>query len=157
MGPAKGGRSILGDHWTLVQVVLMLVLLHVCVPSGSPGWYLDFRGRRKVDVIVTLDPVPSFDLDQWRRQVQALLGSVGASRPETAAAGYSDGAGDVPLQDPQLPPLRWVRDRDRREQGLGVGVLGIFEKLLGFGEFDNPTQVHHCRPVAHLPDYREVV
>src|SRR5436189_1966486 len=26
-------------------------------------------------------------------------------------------------------PLRWVRDRDRREQGLCVGVLGIFEEL----------------------------
>src|SRR2546429_598495 len=97
----------------------MLVLLHVRVPSGSPGLYLDFfRGGSEVDVIVTLDPVPSFDLDQWRRQVQALLGSVGASRPETAAAGYSDGAGDVPLQHLQLSPLRWVRDRDRREQGL---------------------------------------
>src|SRR5207245_10189701 len=85
------------------------------LPSGSPGSYLAFRGGSKVDVIVTLDPVPPFNLDQWRRQVQALLRSVGASRPETAAAGYSDGPGDGTSQHAQLTPRRWPRYGDRRE------------------------------------------
>src|SRR2546428_13766917 len=83
--------------------------LPVHMPSCSPWLYLDFGGPCKVDVIVTLDPVPPFDLDRWRRQVQALLGSVVAPRPETAAAWYGDRAGDGPLEHPQLPPLRWVR------------------------------------------------
>jgi len=46
---------------------LSLLVLHVRVPSGHPGLYLDFGSRRKVDVIVALDPMTSFDLDQWRR------------------------------------------------------------------------------------------
>ena len=78
---------------------------------------------------------------------------------EAAAARRIDRARDVPLEhDPlALRSQIRIRDRDRREQRLGVRHDRPRVELLGRRELDDLAEVHHGDPVAHVADDSEVV
>ena len=50
-----------------------------------------------------------------------------------------------------------VGDWHRRQQGLGVGVQGVYVDRVAGGDFDNPAEVHHGDAVADVADHRQVV
>src|SRR5699024_1512274 len=50
-----------------------------------------------------------------------------------------------------------VRHRDGVQQGVGVGVGGMVEKVVLAGDFHNVPQVHDGDAVAEVLDHAEVV
>ena len=82
---------------------------------------------------------------------------MGAPGVEVAPFGGRERAGDVPDQAFFLPDRVDVGHRRGREQGLGVGVEGVFvEVRLGL-QFHEPAEVHDGHPVADVAHHREVV
>ena len=73
--------------------------------------------------------------------------------------GGAAGDGMSPCEDDPLPPTlpHRVRERDRRQERLGVGVLRAPVHLVGRTLLDDPPEVHHRDPVAHVAHEREVV
>ena len=62
---------------------------------------------------------------------------------EVATRWGVDGRGDIALED---HPVAWtvrVRDRDRRQQCLGVGVNGVGVETIAGCELDDAPKVHH--------------
>ncbi len=43
------------------------------------------------------------------------------------------------------------------EQGLGIGVLGVAEDLLGRAELDDPAEIHHRDPMTDVTDHAQIV
>src|SRR5207253_5350836 len=58
---------------------------------------------------------------------------------ETAAAGWVDRARDVAFQDHLLALPGRIRNRDRRNQRRGVGVLGLAVELLRGSHLHDPA------------------
>ena len=91
-------------------------------------------------------------LHRWALVVADPADLARTSRGERAALRRVQHAGQVALEhDLPLGDL-WIRDRDRRQQGLGVGVVGRVEDLRGGAALHDLAEVHHhdaVREVAH--------
>jgi len=98
-------------------------------------------------------------LGQWRLLLAADLGGVAAARVETASRGRHDRARHVALEHDLHPAVGQVgvRDRNRGQQGLGVGVDGPLVELLGRRDLHDLAQVHDRDAVRHVPDHAQVV
>ena len=79
-----------------------------------------------------------------------------APRVEHAAGGRVGRARDLAAERNPLHGLT-VDTGDRRQQGLGVRVVGTVEDLLGGAELHDAAEVHHRDPVAEIADHAEVV
>ena len=104
---------------------------------------------------VARDPVvPVLGQQRWhlarRRSRGAELLAQRAARMEPAAGRWIDRAGHVAAQDDPRAPHRRVRDRDRRHQGLRVGMVLLLEERPSVGQLGDPAQVHHRDPVADV-------
>ena len=98
-------------------------------------------------------------LAQLRRHPAALTIGYGAAWMEHATrwriqrAGYLSGQ-QHPLA---LGVQYWIRNRHGREQGLGVGMLGVAVDLVPVCDFHYVPQIHHAHPVADMADHGQVV
>jgi hypothetical protein len=76
---------------------------------------------------------------------------------EVAAGRWIDGGGDFALQNGPIPgPVR-IGNRDRRQQGLGVGMERVRIQSLPFGDLDDAPEVHDRNPVADVLDDCKIV
>ena len=90
----------------------------------------------------------------------AGIGKQFASRAagvEPTAAGRVDGAGHDALQADVFLLTRWVRDRHRREQRLGVGVIGRWVDGIGRPDLHDLAQIHHGHVVGEEAHHAQVV
>ena len=94
-----------------------------------------------------------------RLDLFADLRHVPAARVEATTRGWVDRARDVSLEHDPLPRMAeiWIRDRHRREERLGVRHDRPLIEILRWRELDQLPQIHDCDPVAHVPDYPEVM
>ena len=99
------------------------------------------------------------DHAELRSLLRAQVKGKRAARVEATARRRVDRAGDIAAQNHTLPLtlLPRIRDRHRRQQGLGVGVLRRGEQLGARRKFSEPPQIHHGNPVAHVTHDRQVV
>src|SRR5258708_39495401 len=51
----------------------------------------------------------------------------------------------------------WIRDRDRRQQRFGIGVLGRRIKLARGRGLDDAAEIHHRNALADMLDHRQVM
>jgi hypothetical protein len=86
----------------------------------------------------------------------AVVAGGGAAWVEPAAGRRAGRVGYVAGQVGGQYPAA-VGARDRRHQGLGVGVAGTGPDRGGITDFHDPPQVHDRDPVGDLPDDRHVV
>ena len=98
-------------------------------------------------------------LPQFRRRFGALFFRRRTEGVKPAARRRFHGTGDFPLQDGPLPGPGKVRVRDgnRLQQGLGIGMKGVFVKLVAFRQFHQAPQVHHGDPPGNMAHHRYVV
>src|SRR5438094_779885 len=61
------------------------------------------------------------------------------------------------LEDDPIGAKARIRYGDRRQEGLGIGVLRRREQVFGGRGFDNPADVHYRDPVADVLDDAQVV
>ena len=82
-----------------------------------------------------------------------------AARMEVAAGWGIGRVGDIALQNDAaaFPLPLGVRRRDRREQGLRIGMRRRIEYPVAFADFDNPAEIHHGDPVADVAHHRQVM
>ena len=106
---------------------------------------------------VAADPVPGLLLAQVRLGGLADLADLArAPGVKRAARRRIGGAGDVALQaDPQAVGV--VERRDRRQQGLGIGVVRALEHVVGRPDLHHPAEVEHHDAVGQVADDAEVV
>src|SRR5215207_2305437 len=76
---------------------------------------------------------------------------------ETAAGWRPDRARHVALEADALPLHGRVRDRHRREQRLGIGVLRHRVEVACARDLDDRAEIHHRHPRADVLDDRQVV
>ncbi len=97
------------------------------------------------------------DLDQIRLRGAAFVDGQGAARRERASRLQPDqrrwGAGD----GHQPGSLRGVQAGHRPQQPGRVGHLAVPVQVADAGGFDDPSGVHHQRPVGELRDHAQVV
>ena len=89
----------------------------------------------------------------------AGVAQVAAARMEAAARRRLERARDVAGQQDALAALfdGGIGDGHGGKQGFRVRMLGIVEKGLRVGRFDDPSQVHHGDLGAEMADDREIV
>ena len=79
-----------------------------------------------------------------------------ATRVEDATGGRVGGTWDFAAERDSGPHLT-VDARHRRQQGLGVRMVGSVEDLLGRTELHDAAEVHDRDPVAEVTHHAEVV
>ena len=91
--------------------------------------------------------------------IAGRLGGPRAAGVEAAARRRVDRVGRLAADQRAGPRavLLGVGDRDRRQQGAGVGMDRLGVELLGGRELDQLAQVHDCDPVGDVADDAEVV
>src|SRR5579859_6797677 len=90
---------------------------------------------------MTADRVAGLSLDQLRFSRLADRSDLArAARMEHAAAGRVGGAGDLTVEAYSLP-LDVIDARDRRQQRLGIRVVGEGEDLVRRSELHQPAEV----------------
>lgn len=80
-----------------------------------------------------------------------------ASGIESAAPWGIDWAGHFSFERSPHSSSGRIRDRDRGEKSLGVGVEGRTVKFFCFCEFDNSSEVHNCNSVAYALHDAQIV
>ena len=96
---------------------------------------------------------------QGRALLRALLSRVAASGAERAARRHVQRAGNVAFQDDSLGTLGdlGIRNRNRRKQGLRVGVDGAVIELIRVRCLYYSSKVHNSDSVRNMSDYQQVV
>ena len=87
----------------------------------------------------------------------ALLHALRAARVELAARRRIGRRGNASLQDDALHLRLRIRNRNRGEQGLRVGVQRIREQLFRRAELHDIAEVHDADRVLDVLDLREVM
>ena len=106
---------------------------------------------------MALHEVPRLDLGQRRLgDLAQARDHPRAPRMEHAAARWIRGAGHLAVE-PNTSPLLAVDVRHRREQRLGVRVIGPAEDRLGVADLLDPTEVHDGDPIGEVADHAEIV
>ena len=90
-------------------------------------------------VLAVRDPVPLEQVAQVPALPAADLEGLRAARMERAAKWRTRGVRNLSPWQVARDALRRVRLRDRLEQRLGVGMLGIGVDLFGRAVFDDPA------------------
>ncbi len=86
-----------------------------------------------------------------RSRIAAVVYGVGTAGVEVTAGWPPDGTRYVTRKhNPAGSVSGGVRNRNRRQKGLGVRVQRRGEKRTFVGEFDHPPQVHDRDPVADV-------
>ena len=96
-------------------------------------------------------------LPPFRRIDLAFLPGERTPRMEAAAIRRIGRAGNFSGKPLRLAAIVGVQRRDRRQQGLGIGMAGLFEDLLGDAQLDEVAGIHDADPVADLAHQAEVV
>ena len=96
---------------------------------------------------------------QLRELLLAAFRGVGAAGMEPASAGRIDRTGDLPFQRLSYTAsgLFRIRNGDRGEQRLRVGVDGMIAQLVTLPQFYHTSQVHDTDAVGNVPDHGDVV
>ena len=92
-----------------------------------------------------------------RCHLLAFILGVQAARMEVAAGRRLGRVGDLTGQDNPIHMRFRVRLRHRRNQRLGVRVLGTAEQVFGFRQFHHLADVHHADAVGDMLDHAQVV
>jgi hypothetical protein len=87
----------------------------------------------------------------------ATFDGKGAPGMKTAAWRGFQGAGNIAAEDNTPRFVFDVRDWNAGQQGVGVRVQGVLEKILRFGQFDHLAQVHDGQAIADVFDHQEMV
>jgi len=61
------------------------------------------------------------------------------------------------LEDDPVGAKAWIRFGDRRQEGLGIGMLRRREQFFGRRGLHDPADIHHRDPVADVLDDAQVV
>jgi len=103
--------------------------------------------------------VSRLDFSYFRFFKGASLHGIGASRPEPAPGGRIDGRRNIPLKDdsPGLPGDLGIRNGNRRQEGLGVGMQGIVVEFVAIGDFHQFPQIHDPDAVGDVLDHGKIV
>ena len=103
--------------------------------------------------------MPRRGFDQLGSFGLAGLLSYGAAGDKRAALWGMQRAWQITLKKDAFAftTQRWIRHRNRGQQGFGIGVYGIGKNLCGGPFFDNDTQIHHSDAVGDMTDYRQIM
>src|SRR2546425_7488953 len=106
---------------------------------------------------MTSDEVPFLALRKQRIFFLTDLRREGAPGVKGATRRRLPRAWHFGSQDEPLLQLGSPEEMGRPQQSSGVGVLGLEEALLEGPRLDYLPRIHYGDPVAHVPDYGEVV
>ena len=87
----------------------------------------------------------------------ASIGCHRASRVKRATGWGMNGRGNVPAEDDPLPFGVGVDDRNRREEGLGVGMFRGGNNFPGGSKFDDFAEVHDHDAVTDVLDHSQIM
>jgi hypothetical protein len=68
-----------------------------------------------------------------------------------------NGTRDIPFQNHSLLLCSGKRIRNGGKQGLGIGVEGILVEFLARSKLYEPSEIHDCRAVTHVPDHAQIM
>ena len=74
-----------------------------------------------------------------------------------ATARRINGIGNISLDGERFCPAVRIRQRNRLQQGPGIGMSGVTAEILGGGKLDNRTQIHHGNAVADMFNNAQIV
>ena len=107
---------------------------------------------------VDFGPVAGFDFLELAGLAFLFVGGFDPGAVgEGAALGWVDGGGDVALEEDAAGLFFRVGAGDGGEEGLGVGVDGVVDDLVGGSELDDLAEVHDGDAVADVFYDSEVV
>ena len=103
-------------------------------------------------------PVSRFLFFQGRRDLGAERWlNIRTAGVERTAGRRSKGGREISLQNDMFFPLLRPDLRDGRKERFGIGMEEAGENGFPAARLDNLSQIHYGDPVAHVPNYREVV
>ena len=108
--------------------------------------------------VATYD-VPWLHLNRFGTNRVALQGTMRAAVGESAAWTWIHRRGDFTLDGDVIPGafVRRIGFRVRLDEQTRVRMLWFEEDRVRWSKFDNLAKVHHCHPVRHVADHRQVV
>ena len=74
-----------------------------------------------------------------------------------AAARWIDCVGNIAPQQNAPDIIVRIGNGHGRNQGLGIGMLGVVEQFVRGCHFHNPSEIHDRHPVADMFDHRQIV
>src|SRR5215510_891473 len=95
--------------------------------------------------------------DKRRPLDPATFDSMGTPRVKVASRRGRKWTWNIALQQLPLSSRMRLRERDRREQGTGIGVPGAREQLVRGRGLDNAAEVHDGNPIGDVLDHRKIV
>ena len=131
-------------------------------PSGIGDFFRQNSGSDYFHRIVkkmTGYKVPCFDLFQFRCFTLTFFSCKFAAACKAAARSAVDGASHLALQRKDLFAsfLLRIRDRDRRQKSLGIGMLRIAVKLVTGSQLYDMSHVHNTDTVGNMFYHRKIV
>src|SRR4029450_11331101 len=106
---------------------------------------------------MTAHEVVGSDLFQYRRLLPADGLRVLAPRMEMTTRRRIGRVRYFALEDDPIGAKARIRYGDRRQEGLGVGMLRRREQFLGGRGLHDPADVHHRDALADVLDHTQVV
>jgi hypothetical protein len=98
------------------------------------------------------DKVFRHDFTQNRFFGRAFINGVSTTRVEVTTTGWMRRVGDLTLEDNRFGSMARVGLGYRRQEGLGIRMLGVDEQLFRPRTFDQFPNIHDGDPVADMFD-----
>ena len=102
-------------------------------------------------------PMVGLNFEKGRNFFRAYVKLARAASMEITPRGRLDWTRNFPLQNDSFPHQSRIWNGIRREEGLGIGMLGVAVEVFTLGQFCNSPQVHDRYPVADMFHHVEIV